>query len=267
MRFVLLCILLASISITPVYGQQPKAITNSIGMKMVLISAGAFTMGSPIEEVGRLANETPHEVTISKSYYLGAYEVNQEQYEKVMGNNPSEFKGAKNPVEMVTYEDAVHYCKKLSELAEEKAAGREYKLPTEAEWEYACRVGSNTAFHFGDIEESLLEYAWFAKNAGGKTNLVGEKKSNARGLYDMHGNVCEWCQDWYADYPSSATNDPQGPNGGTYKVVRGGGWLNGAGRCRSAFRSWRGPSNRDLSLGFRVALIPPTKKPESPSPK
>ena len=189
MRALVLIIVLLVAS--PTFGQQPKAITNSIGMKLVLIHAGSFTMGSLMEEVGRLANETPHEVTISKSYYLGAYEVTQDQYEKVTGNNPSEFKRAKNPVEMVTYEDAVSYCKKLSELAEEKAAGREYKLPTEAEWENACRVGSKTAFHFGDIEEFLLEYAWFAKDAGGKTNLVGEKKSNARGLYDMHGDVCE----------------------------------------------------------------------------
>ena len=122
---------------SPALGQQLKAITNSIGMKLVLIHPGSFTMGSPMNEVGRRDNEMQHEVTISKSYYLGLYEVTQGQYENVMGSNPSRFKGSKNPVEMVSWDDAVSFCKKLSELPEEKAAGREYRLPTEAEWEYA----------------------------------------------------------------------------------------------------------------------------------
>ena len=163
MRIVLLCTLLLAGVSSPAFGQQLKEITNSIGMKLVLIHAGSFTMGSPEGEVGRTEDETAHEVTISKSYYLGIYEVTQGEYEKVMGNNPSKYKGAKNPVEMVSWDDAVSFCKKLSDKAEEKAASREYRLPTEAEWEYACRAGSKSAYCFGDKTISLQEYAWLSK--------------------------------------------------------------------------------------------------------
>ena len=239
--------------------EVPESITNSIGMKLVLIHPGSFTMGSPKE---KLADETPHEVTISKSYHLGAYEVTQDQYEKVMGANPSQFKGAKNPVEMVSWDNAVSFCKKLSELPDEKAAGREYRLPTEAEWEYACRAGSTTSYGFGDTAESLGEYAWFKENAGNETHPVGEKKPNRWGLYDMHGDVWEWCQDVYEPYPSGAVTDPQGPNSGSYRVIRGGGWNLGAAVCRSAFRITFVPADRANYLGFRVALIPTAKQPE-----
>jgi formylglycine-generating enzyme required for sulfatase activity len=133
MRFVLLCILLASGAMTPAYGQQPKAITNSIGMKLVLIHAGSFAMGSPVREVGRDEKEQQHEVTISDSYYIGVFEVTQGEYEKVIGNNPSAFMDVKNPVETVSWDDSVAFCEKLSEVPEEKAAGRKYRLPTEAE--------------------------------------------------------------------------------------------------------------------------------------
>ena len=206
------------------FEQQPKEITNSIGMKLVLIPAGTFTMGSPMKEVGRSLSETPHEVTISKSCYLGTNEVTQGQYEKVMGDNPSEFKGEENPVDSVNWEEAVSFCQKLSEMPEEKAAGREYRLPTEAEWEYACRAGSTTSYSFGETEKSLEEYAWFGGNSGDMTHPVGEKKPNRWGLYDMHGNVLEWCQDWYADGPPDASTDPQGPNRGLTRVLRGGSW-------------------------------------------
>jgi formylglycine-generating enzyme required for sulfatase activity len=240
-------------------GQQPKEITNSIGMKLVLIPAGTFTMGSPMEEVGRRVNETYHEVTISKSYYLGAYEVTQGEYEKVMGANPSRYKGPKNPVGNVSWNDAVSFCKKLSETEEERRAGREYRLPTEAEWEYACRAGSTTAYSFGDTAEMLAEYAWFGE-VRGKTNPVGLKKPNRWGLYDMHGNVWEYCQDLYADYPPDASTDPQqGPDGGSNPVGRGGGWNYDAGLCRSAVRGRFAPRARLNYYGFRVALSPSVK--------
>lgn len=166
-----------------------ESITNSIGMKLVLIPAGSFTMGSPVTELDRKPNETAHEVTLSQSYYLGANEVTQGEYEKVMGANPSNFKGSKNPVETVNWEDAVSFCKKLSEMPEEKAAGRSYRLPTEAEWEYACRTRSTTSYSFGETAESLGEYAWFGAGLEGKTHPVGLKKPNRWGVYDMHGNV------------------------------------------------------------------------------
>ncbi len=195
-----------------------KEITNSIGMKLVLIPKGTFQMGSPIEEAGADNDEHLHQVTISKDYYLGVTEVTQGQYKKVMGVNPSRFQrlafasdSSMYPVESVSWEDAVEFCKRLSELPEENKAGRVYRLPTEAEWEYACRAGSKTAFYFGDDLELIGAYAWHAANSGGRTHPVGEKKPNAWGLHDMHGNVWEYCSDWFDDYPEGAVTDPVGP--------------------------------------------------------
>ena len=248
-----------------VLAQSPKEITNSIGMKLVLIPKGTFMMGSPESEERRDKNETQHEVTISKDYYLGVYEVTQAQYEKVMGKNPSHFEkrvirksdSSMYPVEMVSWEDAVEFCKKLSDLPEEKKAGRLYRLPTEAEWEYACRAGSKTAYSFGEGSKSLGDYAWFDGNSNTQTHPVGEKKANAWGLYDMHGNVWEWCSDWYGEYPKGAVSDPVGPREGSYRVGRGGSWSDGAALCRSADRGWLDPSDRDNDFyGFRVALSP-----------
>jgi formylglycine-generating enzyme required for sulfatase activity len=150
------------------------------------------------------------------------YEVTQQQYEKVMGTNPSTTKGPQNPVEKVSWNDAVEFCRKLSALPAEKSAGYVYRLPTEAEWEYACRAGTQTAYSFGDSESELGDYAWYDKNAGGTTHPVGSKKPNAWGLYDMHGNVFEWCQDWYGSYPSGSVTDPTGESSGSHRVVRGG---------------------------------------------
>jgi formylglycine-generating enzyme required for sulfatase activity len=226
----------------------PKEITNSIGMKLVLIPKGTFMMGSPIEEERRFEDEAQHQVTIGKDYYLGVTEVTQMQYEKVMGANPSYFEGnavlgdsSNHPVEQVSWEDAVEFCKKLSELPEEKKSGRVYRLPTEAEWEYACRAGSKAAYSFGANSKTLGDYAWFGENSGSQTRPVGEKKANAWGLYDMHGNVWEWCSDWYGVYPKGSVSDPSGPSEGSGRVVRGGGWLLGAAFCRSAFRYWIRP--------------------------
>ncbi|MFM7929249.1 MAG: formylglycine-generating enzyme family protein, partial [Pirellula sp.] len=181
-------------------------------------------------------------MTISKDYYLGVHEVTQAQYEKVMGANPSYFRGdiqgsrSNHPVEQVSWEDAVEFCKKLSDLHEEKAAGRVYRLPTEAEWEYACRAGSKTAYSFGESPKSLGDYAWFGSNSNNQTHPVGEKKANAWGLYDMHGNVWEWCRDRYGDYPKGAVSDPTGPKKGSSRVSRGGSWYYEAAGCRSAYR-------------------------------
>ena len=247
----------------------PK-IFNSIGMELVLIPKGKFTMGSPASEEDRYENETEHEVTISKDYYLGVTEVTQGQYEKVIGVNPSFWQkrvirksdSSMYPVEQVTWEDAVEFCKELSDLPEEKKAGRVYRLPTEAEWEYACRAGSKSAYSFGESSKSLGDYAWFDGNSD-RTHPVGEKKANAWGLYDMQGNAWEWCSDWYDEYPKGAVSDPTGPKEGSYRVIRGGGWGYEAADCRSALRVRLTPVDRNRYLGFRLALSP-SGIPQSP---
>ena len=241
--------------------QSPKTITNSIGMNLVLIPKGTFPMGSPIGEAGADDDEEQHQVTISKDYYLGVTEVTQGQYEKVMGTNPSYFQkrllrksdSSMYPVESVTWEDAVEFCKKLSELPAEKKAGRVYRLPTEAEWEYACRAGGKTAYSFGENSKSLGDYAWFNRNSDSETHPVGEKKANAWGLYDMHGNVWEWCSDWYGEYPKNPVSDPRGPKKGVERVYRGGSYFYIPAFCRSAYRFGDAPSRRS-NFGFRVAL-------------
>jgi formylglycine-generating enzyme required for sulfatase activity len=191
-----------------------------------------------------------------------------------MGKNPSYFQGAKVgnenadlPVENVSWDDTVEFCKKLSDLPEEKKAGRLYRLPTEAEWEYACRAGSKTAYAFDDEEGLLPEYGWFKRNSSDRTHTVGLLEPNAWGLYDMHGNVWEWCSDWYGEYPKGAVSDPTGPCEGSDRVNRGGGWYNEAANCRSAIRHGIDPSFRFHFIGFRVALSPSgiPKSPEADS--
>ena len=240
---------------TPVEDMELPESANSIGMKFKLIPAGTFTMG----DASGLASQTPHEVTLTKPFKMGVHEVTQAQYEQVMGVNPSEFKGGNNPVEMVSWEDAVEFCRRLSELPAEKEAGNVYRLPTEAEWEYACRAGTTTKYSFGDDESELRDHAWCSENSDVQTHRVGSKKPNAWGLYDMHGNVFEWCQDWYGDYPSGSVTDPTGPAVGSFRVFRGGSWDINAGDCRSAFRSGSYPSVRVSHFGFRVCLSPSGK--------
>ena len=193
-------------------------------------------------------------VTLSTSFYIGVYEVTQEEYERVMGTNPSNFKGARNPVELVSWADAVEFCQRLSALPKEKAAGRVYRLLTEAEWEYACRAETTTDYSFGDNESQLGEYAWFKENSGETTHPVGQKKPNAWGLYDMHGNVWEWCSDWYGNYASGNFTNPLGPQEGSSRVNRGGGWRWEAAACKSGARGFTDPSNQRQNLGFRVAM-------------
>jgi len=240
---------------TPVEDMELPESATSIGMEFKLIPAGTFTMG----DASGLNNETPHEVTLTKPFKMGVHEVTQDQYEQVMGVNPSEYKGADNPVETVSWEDAVEFCRKLSELPAEKEAGNVYRLPTEAEWEYACRARTTTKFSFGDDESDSDDYGWYSENSDQKTHPVGSKLPNAWGLYDMHGNVWEWCQDWEEDYPSGSVTDPSGATSGSYRVFRGGSWDFTAGFCRSALRYGYVPSYRDYDFGFRVSLSPSGK--------
>ncbi len=258
---------LFTLLITGVHAQAQvsQEITNSIGIKLILIPKGVFTMGSSPSEAGRVDDEEQHQVTISQDYYLGAMEVTQGQYLKVMKTNPSYFQkrsiggsdSSMYPVDSVSWEDAMDFCKGLSELPEEKKAGRVYRLPTEAEWEYACRAGSKSTFSSGDSADSLASSAWFGNNSNGRTHPVGEKKANAWGLYDMHGNVWEWCSDWYGTYPTKAITDPIGTDKGYYIVSRGGCWHCGVTYCRSARRFWNYPTGLGYYYGFRLALSPP----------
>ncbi|MCU0918535.1 MAG: bifunctional serine/threonine-protein kinase/formylglycine-generating enzyme family protein [Planctomycetes bacterium] len=231
-----------------------QEITNSIGMKLVWIPPGEFLMGSPQSEEGRFDGEGPqHRVTLTRGFYLGVYEVTQRQWLSVMGRNPSGFQGDDLPVETVSWEEAVEFCRKLS-----VKEGVAYRLPTEAEWEYACRAGTTGRYGFGDSDSSLGEYAWYESNSGNQTHAVGQKRPNAWGLHDMHGNVWEWCQDWYGEYASGSVPDPLGPASGGDRVSRGGSWLNGARDCRSAFRAWDTPDDRGSYLGFRLARTTPS---------
>ena len=233
-------------------------------LEMVQIEPGTFTMGSPENELGRRGHEKQHQVTLTKRFYLGKYPVTQKEYQAVMGRNPSFYKGDNLPVEQVSWDDAKRFCSELNYLKrDELPAGYRFDLPTEAQWEYACRAGTTTALNNGLNLTSaknrcphLDEVAWYEENSGIKTHPVGQKKPNTWGLYDMHGNVDEWCNDWYADYPSSAVTDPTGPASGSCRVIRGGSWDGYARYCRSAFRSNIDPTIRNDGVGFRVALVP-----------
>ncbi|MCI0461766.1 MAG: formylglycine-generating enzyme family protein [Gemmataceae bacterium] len=255
-----------------------KAITNSIGMKLALIPAGKFVMGSPPGEEERDPEELPHEVVIRKPFYLGVHEVTQAQLQEVTGKNPSFFHARNNggpdhPADQVPWNDAVAFCQKLSALPAEKKAGRVYRLPTEAEWEYACRAGTTTPFHFGkSLSSAQANFNGMHPYGGARgpylerTAKAGSYAPNAWGLYDMHGNVWEWCQDWYdpAYYKRSPREDPQGPDKGVvptgfrnqfFRVVRGGCWLEEGRGCRSAYRFRLMPDERYRWVGFRVVCV------------
>ena len=223
-------------------------------MKFVEIPAGTFSMGSANGD----SDDGPvHEVRISKPYYLGVYEVTNGDGKAVKSFVPSKWKDDSLPIESVTWDEAVAFCEALSALPAERQAGRVYRLPTEAEWEYACRAGTTTAYSFGDDESLLGDFAWFGANAGGSTHPVGQKKPNGWGLYDMQGNVWEWCSDRYGDYAAAAATDPQGsPPKGSNRVLRGGGWATPVRNCRSSHRHSYDSANRTHSFGFRLALSP-----------
>ncbi|WP_406670714.1 formylglycine-generating enzyme family protein [Methanolobus sp. ZRKC4] len=230
---------------------NPKTYTNSIDMEFVLIPAGEFEMGSPLYEEDRYDNEGPvHEVTIGQAYYFGKYEVTQEQWGEVMGDNPSYFDGDSNPVEKVSWNDVQEFVKKLNNME----GTNKYRLPSEAEWEYACRAGTTMRYSFGDSVSDLGEYAWYKNNSGSKTHPVGQKKPNPWGLYDMHGNVWEWCQDgWHSYYEGAPTDGSAWEDGsGSLRVSRGGSWFNNAENCRSANRYEYAPYSRYFNFGFRL---------------
>jgi formylglycine-generating enzyme required for sulfatase activity len=219
--------------------------SNRLGMEFVLIPAGTFLMGA----AQGAADERPvHQVTINRPFYLGRYPVTQTQWTTVMQTNPSGFLGEQQPVENVSWEEIQQFLHRLNA----KEGGAPYRLPTEAEWEYAARAGSTTAYCFGDDASQLHEYAWYKANAGGKTHPVGQRKPNAWGLYDMHGNVWEWVQDWYGAYAAEAIGDPQGPSSGASRVRRGGSWSTGAESCRLARRDGMASGRLLASLGFRL---------------
>ena len=235
---------------------RQKTIDMGKGVKMefILISAGEFDMGSPPTERDRDGDEGPvHRVKISRPFYIGKHEVTQQQYYVIAKSKPARFKQDDHPVENISWDQANRFCAKLSRNKEGS-----YRLPTEAEWEYACRAGCRERFCFGDdLKYSQIEqYAWCSQNSDSTTHPVGQKKPNSFGLYDMHGNVWEWCSDWYAAdyYHNSIMVDPPGPNKGTSRVYRGGGWFRSAIYCRSANRSGLEPYYIRDHIGFRVVL-------------
>jgi formylglycine-generating enzyme required for sulfatase activity len=230
------------------------------------LGRGEFWMGSPEDEPGRCRypgrSETRHLVTLTRPFYLGKYEVTQAQYQAVMGANPSPVKGPNLPVVNMYYLDAAAFCKKLSEMV-----GAEFRLPTEAEWEYACRAGSTSMFCFGDEEKDLAQYAQYTPSTWGGTRFVegqalpvGQKKPNAWGFYDMHGNVSEWVLDFPTSHPSEPVTDPFGREASCDRLHKGGDWQRSAAFCRSAARGWVGQGTYGATIGFRVAMLGTTLK-------
>lgn len=259
-----------------------KTIKNSIGMTFVYINPGTFMMGSSKDELGRYDDEVQHSVTLTRGYYIQTTEVTQGQWKKVMGTSPSYFKncGDDCPVENVSWGEALAFIDKLNT----KEGHSKYRLPTEAEWEYACRAGSKTAIYSGKMtikgsnnSPELDSMGWYGGNSGvtyaggldssgwremqypnkmSGIHPVARKKSNPWGLYDMIGNVWEWCADWKGNYPNGSVTDPKGPSKGSYRVLRGGSWDGGARGCRSACRSSYRPDGRGRYLGFRLSRTP-----------
>ena len=236
-------------------GERVTLTINGVEYAFRWCPPGTFTMGE---------GESQHRVDLSQGFWMLETEVTQTMWESVMGNNPSNFKGANLPVEMVSWDDCQEFIAKLN--AELKSGGRQspggialgegykFSLPAEAQWEYACRAGTTTAYHCGDT--LMPQQANFGQDWDtGKTKEVGSFPANAWGLRDMHGNVWEWCLDWYADYPSGAVTDPTGPDRGSSRVLRGGSCGNLAQRCRSALRSYYDPAGRNVSIGLRLALV------------
>lgn len=222
---------------------------DGVKMEFVLISPGSFAMGSPTE-VGDGDEYPLHQVTITEPFYLGKYEVTQEQWIQMMTANPSHFKGSKLPVDSVSWNDCQRFLQKLA-----AKTGHTFLLPTEAQWEYACRAGSADRWTFGDQPAHLGEYAWFEGNAEGRTHPVGQKKANAWGIHDLHGNLSEWCADWYVNpYPPGDATNPRGPAQGDARIIRGGAWGDDAINVRSAYRSANGPDGANDGVGFRCVM-------------
>ncbi|KPA10133.1 serine/threonine protein kinase [Candidatus Magnetomorum sp. HK-1] len=241
---------------TATTSENQTYITNSLGMTFRLIPAGTFVMGSPEDELGRGGNETQYTVTLSESFYLQTTELTQGQWEAVMGNNPSSFTdcGRNCPVEYISWEETQTYIEALNAMGEGT-----YTLPTAAQWEYASRAGSNKAFANGGIsytttDANLDVMGWYSINSSLSTHAVAQKVANLWGLFDMHGNVWEWCQDWYDFYPTGSVTDPVGPSSGSQRVVRGGSWTSPVSDCRSARHHGTSPDFRG-NIGMRLLRI------------
>jgi len=259
----------------PVAGQS--YIVSGLGLKMVYVAPGKFTMGTPINDLDSFSYETPHCVTITKGFWIGKFELLQNEYQKIMGINPSNDKGEQLPVDRVSWTDAVSFCRKLTE--QEMKSGRllsgyVYRLPTEAEWEYAARGGDKSNGYKYSGSNNVDNVAWYYENSGtsrlnestlnynklksnkSRMHKVGEKYPNELGAYDMSGNLSEWCLDWYGDFSDESVVDPKGPPLAGCRMIRGGGWMGGSRNCRVSNRDWCSPRERLISIGFRVVLAP-----------
>jgi formylglycine-generating enzyme required for sulfatase activity len=235
---------------------------SGVKLELAWIPPGEFMMGSPGSEKGRFEDESPqHPVRLSKGFWMGKFEVTQEQWERMMGGNPSIFKNARSPVENVSWDECQEFLNKMNASVPAQGLkrddGNKFRLPSEAEWEYACRAGTSARFNLGDADGDLDQAGWYSGNSGNSTHPVGEKQANAWGLFDMNGNVMEWCQDWYGPYAGGAVTDPGGPWMGptASRVLRGGSWFNASGFCRSAYRSHSAPLFRFSRIGFRVVCF------------
>ena len=225
---------------------------NGVSFEMVYVEGGSFDMGATTEQGSEAdSDEYPvHSVTLS-DYYIGKCEVTQELWEAVMGSNPSRFKGAQKPVEQVSYNDCREFVSRLNSLT-----GKNFRLPTEAEWEYAARGGNKSLHYKYSGSGNIGDVAWYSSNSGDKTHAVGTKTANELGIYDMSGNVWEWCSDWKGGYSAGAQTNPQGPSSGSYRVLRGGSWYDYARNCRVSNRSSYDPSISGSIRGLRLVLVP-----------
>ena len=251
----------STVSVSPV--QVPAVPSNTISddaitipvkdgicIEMVKVEGGTFMMGATSEMKNPNSNEKPvHQVTLTNDYYMGKYEVTQALWQAVMGSNPSEYKGDNLPVETVSWNDCQKFISKLNSLT-----GRMFRLPTEAEWEYAARGGKESRGYQYSGSSNISDVAWYDGNSGSKTHPVGTKQANELGIYDMSGNVWEWCSDWYSSYSSSSQTNPTGSDSGSARVSRGGGWFNDASYCRLSVRFYYTPDFRLDILGLRLAL-------------
>jgi formylglycine-generating enzyme required for sulfatase activity len=230
---------------TPTPARAPDLVSDT-GIAMNMVHPGTFMMGNCGQTRSR-RDRPAHQVALTRPFYLGVHPVTQQQYEQVMGDNPSHFRGADRPVENVSWHDAQAFCRALAHRE-----GATYRLPTEAEWEYACQATSASAYCYGDSPGKLHYHAWYAENSGCTTQPVCGKEPNAWGLHDMHGSVREWCADWFALYLPEPQRDPHGPSEGAARVVRGGSWSNAAEYCHSAHRVRMVPDASFSTIGFRV---------------
>ena len=235
------------------FGAARETITvNGVSFDMIMVEGGTFTMGATSEQGSdAYSNEKPvHQVTLS-DYYIGETEVTQALWKAVMETNPSYYKGDRNPVKNVSWDDCQEFIRKLNSLT-----GRTFRLPTEAEWEYAARGGNQSKGYKYSGSNTLSSVAWYTDNSSSQTHAVKTKSHNELGLYDMSGNVYEWCSDWYGSYQSSTQTNPQGPSSGYNRVLRGGSWYDGARYCRVSRRNCNSPGSRSDGYGLRLVLVP-----------